>query len=221
MNENIKPILDTVTEAIADEVPILNKILKWKGTYRSITDQLFLDKLERILLGAKEPMTEDKWKIFWNKFREKMKDKDDAYQFMLNIERINEIGKCHYFSNLIRCSVFNSMDNNLFQILWNIIASCNIPCLQYLERQKVENPALKDYFSTSLYYYGLFEPEDTGKEECEYKMTSLGKLLKDTSLNYNGLEEEMRLPSPNQLPPVDVAEPISNQIFKCTIPGLD
>ena len=64
MNENVKPILDTVTEAIADEVPIINKILKWKGIYRSITDQLFLDKLERILLGAKEPMTEDEWRIF-------------------------------------------------------------------------------------------------------------------------------------------------------------
>ena len=113
------------------------------------------------------------------------------------------------------------MDNNLFQILWNIIASCHLPSLKYLERHKVENPAPKDYFSTSLYYYGLFEPEDTGKDECEYKMTSLGKLLKDTSLNYNGLEEKMMLPSPNQLPPVDVTEPVSNQIFKCTIPGLD
>ena len=222
--QNCQGLLKEIAGQLICRIPGLDKISSiytfiefFRTKYQCITDQIFLNKLEAVLIGIEEPL-EQNGKSIVDSFQNWLCEEGKVEQFLLWISNIKNKDEIVYFANLVRCACVNNMDSDLFMIQLNFLQSISLPAIQYLERYPIAQRYVeRNYYVTSLYWHGLFNPVDIGEKDVVYAITELGIIFKRCCLNYNA-REEINCKRAIELSPVDVPEPttrfVTNEFLK-------
>ena len=214
-------LLKEAGEKLISSTPIVGKVHDFieslRKKYTSITDQLFLNNLETVLMYIEKPFEQDSQCIV-DSFNDWLCKEGKVEQFLLWISNIKNKAEIVYFANLVRCACINKMDSDLFMIQLNLLQSISLPSIQYLERYPIAQRYVeRNYYVTSLYWHGLFNPVDIGEKDVVYAITELGIIFKRCCLNYNA-REEINCKRAIELSPVDVPEPttrfVTNEFLK-------
>ena len=215
-------LLKEAGEKLISSIPIVGKVHDFieslRKKYTSITDQLFLNNLETVLMYIEKPFEQDSQCIV-DSFNDWLCKEGKVEQFLLWISNIKNKAEIVYFANLVRCACVNKMDSDLFMIQLNLLQSISLPSIQYLERYSLTQKSVeRNYYVTSLYWYGLFAPVDIGEYEIVYAITELGIVFKRYCLNYNG-REVIPCKKTIELSPINVPEPMTQLQIKETLYG--
>ena len=122
---------------------------------------------------------------------------------------MNDDKKIDYFASLTRCFLLNEMENDLYYKLARFINLCTSDELDYIKNFDYNSKAKINAVISSLYQYGLFEQSESN-DGADYVLSGFAKALKNNCLNYDeGLNSRDRILSYDQIPPLNIAEPIS------------
>lgn len=155
------------------------------GEIRSIPDIIFWNKFARFLQGT---FRNEEYKT---KFIEKFKkmnhglENDDNYsnikRLMMLLDSITADTKIDYCANLTRSYCKNNLDGPLYFKLFNLVNVIDEYTLKSIcNYDKGEENDLDIVIST-LVLHGIFEP---ARKSSKYKLSSLGKMLLNHSLQY-------------------------------------
>lgn len=101
------------------------------------------------------------------------------------------------------------MENDLYYKLARFINLCTSDELDYIKNFDYNSKAKINAVISSLYQYGLFEQSESN-DGADYVLSGFAKALKNNCLNYDeGLNSRDRILSYDQIPPLNIAEPIS------------
>ena len=169
---------------------------------------LFWDKMQRYLFGT--------FKCFDDqvKMSEKFTKNNSCYESFVKkqinlVNEMNDDKKIDYFASLTRRFLLNEMENDLYYKLARFINLCTSDELDYIKNFDYNSKAKINAVISSLYQYGLFEQSESN-DGADYVLSGFAKALKNNCLNYDeGLNSRDRILSYDQIPPLNIAEPIS------------
>ena len=118
-----------------------------------------------------------------SRFKESGNEMDSFCMFIIDkISTVDNNEKIDYLAQLCRCFLINELDSGLFMRLWKTINDCTVSELGFL-RDANYGTKYKDNFTISiLRTNGIFEKSNDGDA---FVLSSLGKAIKQCSLNYN------------------------------------
>lgn len=179
---------------------------------------LFWDKMERYLFGTFKDRDEQ------TKMAEKFDSDNSQYEDFVKkqihlINEMNDDRKIDYFAMLTRCFLLTEMENALYYKLAHFINICTPEELEYIKLLDYDKKSEINTIISSLYQYGLFEQVTRDSGDVDYVLSGFAKALKENSLNFDeGLHHRVRILSYDQIPPLNIAEPVSfddiDSIFK-------
>lgn len=214
-------IIETIKEVIKSEDLL------------SSTEDIFFDLIERIAsnsyVGIKEGISIKNWLfnlpnyIFWSKmnrylhgtfknYEEQIKMasrfKDNENEFdsfvMFVIDKISKVDnneKIDYLANLTRCLLIYNLDVALFKRLWKTIDDCTIDELMLIKDTNESIEYENSFIVSILTSIGIFIQTENGRK---YKLSSLGKELKNCSLNFNDNSHKSICTKSEELDPVRI-----------------
>lgn len=187
---------------------ILGKIVK--DVVVGISDILFWDKMTRFLKRALLDYDSQ------TKLASRFNNNNNAYKKYAKrlihiINSVNDDQKIEYIADLTRCLLLCQLDFNLYYKLINFISVCTPEELEYIRKYDYNARSSLNLGISILYQYGLFAQVVDDGGIAKYTLSSFGKALKQNSLNFNdGLNEQERYTSYDQMEALSIPEPISN-----------
>ena len=172
---------------------------------------LFWDKMQRYLFGTFKSFDDQV------KMSEKFTKNNTSYESFVKkqinlVNEMNDDKKIDYFASLTRCFLLNEMENDLYYKLTRFINLCTSDELDYIKNFDNNSKSKINAVISSLYQYGLFEQSEVDRNGADYILSGFAKALKENCLNYDeGLNNRERILSYDQIPPLNIAEPISTE----------
>lgn len=152
------------------------------ATIKTFPNVLFWEKTRRFLSGSFNGYADQ------IKFAEKFNSDNYKYKDFVKtqlsiINTIETDKKIDYFAQLTRCFYLSSMDVPLYFRLVKFIQNCTTNELEFMEEAKYNQHFTNNAMISMLILQGLVVQDNNG-EKTYYVISSLGKVLKECSLNF-------------------------------------
>lgn len=197
--------------SLGDISALLSSAVDLKNILFHIPTVLFWDKMQRYLFGTFRDYS-DQAKMS-AKFTRDNKDYKSFVKKQIHlINEMNDDSKIDYFAMLTRCYLLCDMEEALYYKLARFISICTPEELEYVKNFDFDRKSEINTVISSLYQYGLFDQIEQEHGRACYGLSGFAKALKSNSLNFDeGLKGRERFLSYNQIPPLNIAEPMTDE----------
>lgn len=179
VNTSIEALLED--GSILEKVPVLNLVIGGKKTINSIQEAYLIKKIIRFMIEADTISLEERVSFL----RESLGEDQQSFteKLLHTLSRLDDVNKSEYIAKLYRAVIYKKITLEEFYRLIRIIDQVYVEDINTL----LKNSKYKGLFAYSLSFAGVTERENTwgdiaGKtkeEDMEYKLTSIGSLLKE------------------------------------------
>lgn len=169
---------------------------------------IFWNKMQKFLLSTYRNF-EEQVKMSSKFSKDNKKYQDFVLQMMETVDKLDDEIKVDYYSNITRSFFLELIDEDLFYKFRQILMSCNISELKYIDSKNKNSRFDYDIMTFSLKNYGLVDLK-SDHDSNYYQLTQLALKLKEHSLNSDDNVKQKttisEIEAPDDLVPMTDAE---------------
>lgn len=169
---------------------------------------IFWNKMQKFLLSTYRNF-EEQVKMSSKFSKDNKKYQDFVLQMMETVDKLDDEIKVDYYSNITRSFFLELIDEDLFYKFRQILMSCNISELKYIDSKNKNSRFDYDIMTFSLKNYGLVDLK-SDHDSNYYQLTQLALKLKEHALNSDDNVKQKttisEIEAPDDLVPMTDAE---------------